>query len=378
MKRQLNIKRILVYNDFPELFLGKDNIGLDYICLLVKYDIEEYEYVAVAISKKKLFKFLNGKIDLRHIFENPEVKEWYSIYDTSKRDVTAVLNDYKNLSEEYLPEEGYFYSEETDEDQIRNEVVEQDNVVIHLSLTDDKDDYSIPIQELGDFSKLFQSLLEYTYKKEISNSNLSDKKAFIIPQNYSLRAFASSKGSFSLHLKSESNKDLFGNSIIEKGLKKIDEIISDPSDTELLIEKLRSIKGHAFSNYKKLIERIVDHDIVFKYKWLSPNSSEISKREINLDYAVNVKEILALKEELSEEIKGFAGYVKQADVEKGTWRITNEEDGEDYSGESKGHLLDGITLETKMYKFICEEIIETIKVTEKENVKYILKNVEEV
>ena len=378
MQRQLHIERILVFHDFPELFLAKDQLGLDYLCLLVKNTVTEYEYRCVAISKNRLYQFLNGKIDLLQIFVEPELKEWYSTKDTSESYVIVDLLDITGLQEEYLPSDGYFFTNDVRDDLIREEVIEHDNVVIHLSLSDENDNQSIPIEDLGDFSKLYQALVENAYKKAIINSQLKEKKSLIIPQNYSLRAFAASPGSFILHLKSQANKDLFGNSIIEEGLKKIDDIISDADNPELLIEKLRLIKGHAISNYKKLIDKIIGQNVTLKYKWLSPNSTEIQRRTITKDYAQKVNEILALKDELSEEIKEFAGYVKQADVESGTWRITNEEDGKDYSGKSVGHLLDGITLETTKYRFICEEVIETLKVTEQEKVKYILKEVEKI
>lgn len=378
MQRQLSIDRILVFHDFPELFLAKDALGLDYICMLIINTTTEYEYLCVAISKNKLYKFLNGKIDLRQIYLDPEIKEWYSSKDTSEPIFFIQNLEISEAIDEFLPTEGYFYSDDLGDDIIRKEVVENNNVIIHISLSDQNDDQSIPIDNLGDFSKLYQAVVENAYKKVILNSTLEDKKSYIIPQNYSLRAFASSPGSFVLHLKSKADKDLFGNSIIEEGLKKIDEIISDVSDSNQLIENLRSIKGHTISNYKKLIEKVISLNITFKYKWLSPNSTEIQRRTITKEYAEKVKEILVLKDELTQEIKEFTGYVKQADVERGSWRITNEDDNKDYSGESKGHLLEGITLETTKYKFICEEVIETLKVTEQEKIKYLLKEVSKV
>jgi hypothetical protein len=39
--------------------------------------------------------------------------------------------------------------------------------------------------------------------------------------------------------------------------------------------------------------------------------------------------------------------------------------------------LQGITVETKVYKLICFEIIEELKVAEKEKVKYIMQTIDE-
>ena len=378
MKRKLHIDRILVFNDFPELFLAQDRSGLDYLCLLTNLEIDLYNYHCVAISKKRLYHFLNGKIDLRDIFTNPELPEWWHATDTSKSEFEITFYSNEGLKEEYLPEIDCFFSDELQDDLIRSEVVEHNNVIVHLSLSDTNNRQSIPIDDLGDFSKLYQALVENAYKKSILNSDIKDKRSFIIPENYKLEAFAASPGSFNLHLVSRSNKDLFGNSIIEEGLRRIDDIISYTESEEELIESLRQIKGHTISNYRRLLEKIINRNINFKYRWHSPSSSVIHTRTINQQYATRVKEILDLKDELVQEIREFIGLVKQADVERGNWRITNEEDGKDYSGESDGHLLDGITLETVRYKLICEEIIEAMKVTEKEKINYRLISVEKL
>lgn len=377
MTRKLHIDRVLVYHDFPELFLAKDSVGLDYLCLLIQNESDAYEYCCVSISKSNLYKFLNGKLDLRQIFTDPEIREWWSAVDTSEAQFTATILDIEQLQENYLPASGYFFTDERQDDVIREEVVEHENVIIHLSLSDEYDNQSISIEDLGNFSRLYQSLVENAFKKAILNSQINDKKSFITTQNYSLRAFAASPGSFNLHLKSGAAKDIFGKSIIEEGLRKIDDVIQN-TDNETLIEKLRTIKGHAISNYKRLLEKVINQNITFKYKWMSPDSPEIHQRTISQEYAQRVKEILVLKDELSEEIKEFIGFVKQADVERGSWRITNEDDSKDYSGESDGRFLDGITLETVKYKFTCAEVVETLRVTEKEKTKYVLKTVEKL
>ncbi|MEP2770598.1 MAG: DUF6575 domain-containing protein [Fulvivirga sp.] len=378
MKRVLTINRILIFNDFPQLFLAKDSLGVDYICLLSDFASEEYSYLCVGVSKKVLHSFLNGYRDLRSIFSEPEAKEWWTTKDASEPKILIQLLEIEKVPEDLLPDVGFFFNDEQPDELIRNEVVEHNNVIVHLSLSDENENQSIPIDDLGDFAKLYQLMVENTYKKAILRSELKEKKSFIVPNNFTLRAFAASPGSFNLHLKSEANKDLFGNSIIEEGLRMIDQVINSEDNEDKLIENLRSIKGHAISSYKKLLEKVINRKVSFKYKWVSPASQEINKRTISTDYATKVVELLEKKEELTEEIKIFIGVIMQADAEKGGWRITNEEDGKDYSGESAGHLLEGITLETVKYKLTCQEVIEALKVTEKEKVKYVLTQIEEV
>jgi hypothetical protein len=83
-------------------------------------------------------------------------------------------------------------------------------------------------------------------------------------------------------------------------------------------------------------------------------------------------------EELSEESKEFIGHLVQINVDKGTWRVYNLEDETEYSGESNPEFLQGLTVETVNYKLVCTEIIEAMKVSEKEKVKYILTTIEKI
>ena len=80
---------------------------------------------------------------------------------------------------------------------------------------------------------------------------------------------------------------------------------------------------------------------------------------------------------MAEERKEFEGYFVQVDVEKGTWRIYNLEDEKEYCGEVQDDLLQGVTVKTAIYKIDCLEIIEELKVAEKEKVKYILTKIEQ-
>ncbi len=91
--------------------------------------------------------------------------------------------------------------------------------------------------------------------------------------------------------------------------------------------------------------------------------------------AQKIYDILNQSEELTEEMKELIGVFVQADVERGTWRIKTADEDKEFSGEATSEELRGITLDTVTYKLVCQEIIEKIKVTEKEKVKYIFKSV---
>jgi len=378
MTKKLQILQILVYYDIPEIFIATDEVGTKFLCLLVDAELDSIIYISTPISSYRLTEFINGNEDLREIFTNPESNAIYS-FETISEIIEARLLESSQISDEFLPDAGFKYKKPLDENQlILNEALEKNNAIIHLAVSDSNDNYSIDADDFGDIVKLYQVIIENCYKKEISRQNFKNKKSYYIPQNYKLRAFASSYSSFNLHMYSTSQVDLFGNSIIELALVKFEEITRDFDNSDNYIESLRTVKGHTISSLKKLVKKLIDCNIKIKHKWYSLGQENVHFSFVDKDKAVKIYEILTLSEELAEERKEFSGFFVQVDVDKGTWRIFNEEDGKEYSGEAQGDLLQGVTIKTEYYRIECLEIIEELKVAEKEKVKYILEKINRV
>ncbi len=378
MKKLLQIQQILVYYDIPEIFIATDEVDTKYLCLLVDIDKDLTKYITTPISAKRLTRFINGKEDLRNIFLVPETDNIY-FFDRISESIEAINLD-KKIPEEYLPEEGFVFEKPLeDEKVILNEALEKKNAIVHLAVSDSNDNYSIDADDLGDIVKLYQVIIENSFKKEIARRKIKNKKSMYIPENYKLRAFAVSYSSFNLHLYSTSQVDLFGNSIIELALSKFEEIIQDFENEEEYIKILRTVKGHTISSFKKLIKKLIDCDIKIKHKWYSLGQDKVHFSVLDKIKSEKIYNILSLTEELAVEKKSFEGYFVQIDVEKGTWRIYNIEDEKEYNGETNNKdILQGITVKTINYKIECIESIEELKVAEKEKVKYILDKIEKM
>ena len=379
MIKKLTISQVLVYYDIPELFLAKDEVGTNFICLLAIYEDDDLLFVCTAVSSVRLMSFINGSTDLREIFKNPETGQFFQFSKLEGSYIEADFWEITELPEELLPEQGFKYQKEVAENNlILSETIEKNNAIIHLAVSDEHNNYSIDADDLGDVVKLYQTLIENSYKKAISTSNLKNKKFLSIPQNYKLRAFASSYSSFNIHLCSVGQVDLFGNTLIEMALVKFDELLQDFDNQDEYILSLRSVKGHTVSTFKKFVKKLIDRNLKVKHKWYSPAQDIVHFSIIDQPKAEKIYEILTLTEELGEERKEFKGQFVQVDVEKGTWRINNIEDNKEYSGEAESNLLQGITVETSTYKLECLEIIEELKVAEKEKIKYILQSIEKL
>lgn len=380
MNNIFNISQILVYYDVPELIVSTDKVGTKYLCLLIEEDEDKLNYLTIPISESRLAQFKVGDIDLKKIYSFPELNEPFilSLVDENTLKFQKYLTE--PINEDWLPEEGFYLLKAfKDNSKIVNESINKNNAVVHLALSDSRNDLGVDADDLGDIVKLYSILLENTFKKSLQEHKVKEKKQYITPENYKLRAFASSAASFNVHLYSESQKDLFGNCLVEYGLEKIDELFSNVNNELELIKSLRSIKGHAVSSFTKILKKISSDDLKLKHKWYAPNRHHINSYAIDKEKAEGILKILSKTEELTEETKEFVGYFVQVDIPRKTWKLKTEEDNKPIFGESSTQeQLKGLTVDSVLYKIICEEVIEEFTVSEKERVRYIIKSIQEI
>lgn len=367
---KLSVDKILIFYDLPQLFIAKDQIGTRYVCLYVESESDFAEYISIPVSKDKLNELIVGRLDLRSAFQLSEMGIWYFVtFDESEEFITRAIV-FSEVDEKYLPAEDFYFPQiEPTNEVIVKEAANKGNAIVHLSFLDSHNRNSMDIELLGDFMKLFQNLVKYTYKRAVSHI-VKHRPDLEHESNYTLSAFATSPGSFNVHLQSVANRDLFGNSNIEYALNRIDEMVGDISNENELIDKIKLSKGHAIGAYKKILENIIAFNINVSYKWVSGSSNEVHSKRINKLYAEKAIEIIESKEDLSSEVKEFVGVVTEVDTDNRKWRILNEDDGKSYHGKAETLSLAGITAETVRYKFTCEEIVEMIKVTGKEKISY--------
>jgi len=377
MKQYLTISQILLYYDLPQIMVVENAVGSKFISLLIDSDENQTIYLSMPISPKRLASFVNGKIDLRTIYSDPEIKDYYT-FDYTGDDVVATLLPENEIPEDYLPEPDFFLSNKSDDEKIVQEATEKNNAIVHLAVSDKDDSTSIMVDNLGDILKYYQLTIENSFKKRLSSLKGDEKSVYLSPDNYKLRAFESSAGSFNIHLFSKAQVNVFGGSIIDIALQKFDDLLESGLTDDELLKVLRTVKGHTISSLKHLLLKIIELDVKIKHKWYAPDQNQVHVTYIDKDKAENINRILGSAEELSEEIREFTGYFEQVDTDHGTWRIYDIEDKKDYSGTCGSNVsLQGITVdENILYRLICNELIEEKKVTEKQKTKLILISLE--
>src|ERR1700744_4966798 len=125
LKQQLSITQILLYYDLPQIPVASDAVGTKFISLLVEINEQETKYLATAISKKRLAGLINGNIDLRTVFEYPEIQQYFTFeYD----DDTVEAESYSDvIPKEYLPAQGFIFDKKSENEEIIVEAVEKNN-----------------------------------------------------------------------------------------------------------------------------------------------------------------------------------------------------------------------------------------------------------
>ncbi len=368
MNRIITLERVLEYYDVPQLFIGRDKIGTNYLCLLVD-DETDCKYITIQISKDRLNNFILGKEDLRYIYLHPEFEREYFI--TTICNGSLVLTNFESdiLEENMLPSEGYFYDDEEENNSIIQEAIDNKHPVIHLGFIDSNNSHSIPVNTLATLTTQYQSIIANCFKKVDGNKDDTDFK---------LRIFGYSAASFNVHMYAESPLNLFGYSRIDKTLKVLDNLFRT-SDEKKLKEVLQPLKGHTIKSYKNFIKTLIENNIEVKYKWVSSTiDNEVIHNRISLPTMESVYEILNENEELDREIKEFTGFMIGSNVDNGKWEFRTQEGHEIKGSTNKPSLLSGVILAEAEYSIKCEEIIEQSIITAKEKSSLILLEISEL
>jgi len=372
---------VLVQYDVPELFVAQDNIGRQFISLLVQDDTI-LKYLAVPISINRLEKFLSGDVDLRAIYEYPETDEYYHVSSVNDEHLSVAFWSTEIPDTAFLPDEGFnFELDLIDEIQTESYVKQKGIVELTLKNHEEPDEFVVNASRLVSHLGVFQKLLERSYKKTISLINPSNKKE-LLSQDYStLQVYGFAKGSFKVKLQTKKSIDVVGNSSIDQAFKALDNIIQNYDDQELLQSVLLDYKGHFVSTLREFVETIINENEPIEYKWFSPSLERPVVKTINIEVANEIHNFLKARNELETEEAIFEGVFVKADVQNGSWKLLNQDTHEFISGKSDQRTVDslsGITLDTVLYKIVCQEEIFEVLSSGDEKHEYYLINFEKL
>jgi hypothetical protein len=360
----IKIIEILIYYDGVELFLAEDELDMKYICLHTESQ-ELDTFLCAPISRRRLNEFYNGEIDLRSIYESPELNTLYTIKTDglSEEEFELFLLNTGSVSEQWLPEPGFIFNKSISDETIVNEAIEKKRAIIHLSLNppEARTESKIETEKLIEFLSAFQNILKFSYKKSIRYLNSNTRDMLDKNENFETEVFSFSNGSFTIHLQSKIVADALGYVDLVKALDKFDEIAIAMHNPEKMFDTLKNNQGHLINSYKKLLNLIIENDTPINYSWSYPEIKSFKMHNISKQNAIPIIDLLNQKKELEIEIVELEGRLIKADVNNGFWTLKSEETGKEHKGkiaDQSGISLSGLILESQIYKFICEEKIE--------------------
>ncbi len=371
---------VLMYYDFPQVFVGRSAVDQNYCCMVISEGEAGPKYLCTPISNTRAVELSTGRIDLRRVFETPESTAFFHAYcEPSAEDaINLHLQDMKSCPENQLPKPGLIFEEY---DEVASKALELNATVSYASLSVPESEKKTRIRSttLAQFLTHYQNAVKLIAKrtaKELKRQIGKDSST------HSLDVFGFSHGSFTVQLRSSNDGDLFGdNQVLSATLDRLGDFLHNIDTPEAAIEYLHSIKGHAASSLIRLLEFLDENKCPLKQQWATPRigESRISKTTVN--GVRNLIEICKQRQDLTEETVVLVGIVLAASINGNTWKLLNDEDGVQYSGnvsEGSNISMSGIVIQKKRYKFYCIERISLNIGTGREKTQLSVSNIEDV
>ena len=105
-------KAILLYYDYPQVFIGVSIVDQNYCCMVVSEDENGPQYLCTPISNKRTTELTSGKLDLRIVYEEPESKTFFLTNWTPDSDqICLKKQDFSTCPEYFLPKTGLVFDD---------------------------------------------------------------------------------------------------------------------------------------------------------------------------------------------------------------------------------------------------------------------------
>ena len=360
--RSLKLIKILDFYDVPEVFIASDVLSTKYMCLRNSFSEEEgFIYIAVQISTDRLDDYISKRVDLRSLFVYPEADNSYFKVTVHAEKISAF--PILSIEDFNIPEEGYYYEEDEDVENINliTETQQKGHTILRLGFIDENNTHEIDAECLAQAISSFQKTVSHCHQKLFGKQKAVEAK---------LNVTAFQAASFDVEFRSYSPTGLFGDSDLCETLKKIDSLMKVP-DVETFKLVAQELSGRTISSYHSFINIINENKLSIKYKWVSSIAdSEVVSSHISATKIETIHNLLESNQELESEINEYDGIFLASSVENGKWTLKIEGDSpKNISGGSENKsILSGIIIEQQRYHIKCREsIIQNVTTLKTDN-----------
>ncbi len=361
----------LLYFDYPQVFIAKDLVGTYYICMVVSEE-DVPIYYATALSPVRCRTLAIGKEDLRHIYSNPEITQYYLVRPTGIEQYSVEPSEF---IEAYLPDEGLvlenFYTEEL----LEEIALQQSPIAIaHLLPFEAKQDLRIHSKKLSRFLQVFEDVVKHITPK--------DKDAAISERilNYT-DVYGVAYGSFAVKFRASSNSDLFMDvSEISEAFKRFNHLLKLSNNPTVLLATFSEykLKIRAINSWLELLSFIKEEQCPIQYECAIPLENQVYTAYLDIPAAAaSYQQIKATI--TNEEIVEAVGILDSVGYSNRSWKIITE-DGTSYSGSidtDSDASLAGVVIKDQTYRIkfrTIQEIDQSVRKYTK-NLAFYLKNI---
>ena len=366
----VTIETVLFETDAPDLVLARDAVDGSYLCALTTVSARGHHFLAIQISDKRLASLRSGAIDLREALTKPETPLHLAGWLVPVQGEPAMrLEAVTDVPEEWLPAEGFFLSNfeeyETDNASVVDDALSKNRTVIVYSLNPPESRGLAPRIQADSLAKAlskWQALVRHATDKVLEKASNSLKRSFG-PDVAVLEVFSFSPGSFRVHLESKASPNLFGESPVDAALERIDELMElTEKGADAQLEGFKRNQGPFIAAFHNFMKLVVEQKSTVGYRWARPGMAKSSGHQITPVTAAAVCAILKTHKPLGEVEIQFEGRFTSVNgsVEPYSWIAydTALRRRKGLLHEKAGSLLDGVTIKTETYGFICDQRLE--------------------
>lgn len=375
--RNLHVSAVLLFYDYPQVFVAKDAVGSSFICMATEEGEDGPIYLCTPISRERRTALLSARLDLRCAFAQPEIAEFRRARFSGQMQgfLETTVASYETVPIDILPAEGMVFDSY---DEVALSALELNSTVSHVALGVPEAEFAARIHSatLAEFLSIFQAAMRSLARFKAKSSGKRLKRE---DDSFNTDVYGFAKGSFTIKFRPSADGDMFGETpAFSAALGMLNEFLALSSNADAAIAFLQAVKGHSAASLIKMLRFLAENSCPVDVKWATPGMLKAVCGSANL---IEIKELVARcsqRSDLSVEEVTLAGMVLAADFDNNTWKMLSENDQEIHSGEvlaSSSASLRGLVITDARYEFICEETIEVVEATGRELRRLLLRSV---
>lgn len=364
--KQIFYTATLFYHDGPLLFEARDAIGGHYIAAAVEDREGEARYLLRGVAPGEIGRLRTGRIDLKSLLLEAPEDDWYLA--TFGDDLEAPLRLERHTSPlvetDYLPERGLLLHDHPPDDEIVETARKENTLVVEIRANSPRAaiEHRVAADTLAGILSGFQAIVRHSCRRATrglgsgSRPPGSDTMEVIVP---------AAPGSFRVVLASAHPPDLFGGSFLRPALKRIDTVFEQAEDPSGTVAHLRENRGHFAGATLKLLRFLNQRHTDLRYAWADQLSDGATRLGVTHSAAARIVEASVSAPEIATETVALTGKFQKFNRRSGVWGLLTEDGPVGGRLREGGPNLDGLEVGGR-YRFVCEERIETTRVSRKD------------